>query len=95
MRFKLLYKGRRLDSSKSLKEAEIIEDTKVYIQILDPEDDGTEINKPQAEETQQTKQVAEAAQVMPEANQLPKAPKAGYKVSPEMAALHRMTLAQL
>ena len=47
------------------------------------------------EEIKQVCEKDEAAQVMPESNQIPKAPKAGYKVRPDMADLARMTLTQL
>ena len=87
-KFNLLCRNRLLDQKKTLKEAEVTEDSKVYVQL---KEDEPETERPLKEDNQKTG----TNDVMPQSNQLPKVPKAGYTVRPEMAELSKMTIAQL
>lgn len=78
-KFNLLCRNRVLDLKKTLKEAEVTEDSKVYVQLKEDE--------PETERPVKEDQKINKDEVRPQSSQLPKVPKAGYTVKPEMAEL--------
>ena len=87
----LLYRNRVLDRKKTLKESEVTEDAKVFVQLID---------EPKArEESKAIKTVDEKRTdtnpEKPASQQLPKEPRPGYSVSPPMEELRAMSLAEL